>query len=121
MLFDLLVKTSVGYVINYTFVVAFYRIAERIVTDNMENKLNEQFFKTKTKYQNNFSNVKKPFKSKIFNVLITIVLISCYSFIYRSCENRIEKNKRNDVELNQLDDDRYPKHIKQILQTLRPW
>lgn len=65
----------------------------------MENKLNKQFFETKKIHKNNLDKEKKPFKKKIINIIITFVLISSYSVLYKACDKKIEKNKRNDVEL----------------------
>lgn len=56
-------------------------------------KLNEEYFKTKQVYKENYGKQKQSFKRKIMNFLIWIVLIFVVEFLLEQCYNKIEENK----------------------------
>mgnify|MGYP006178068433 CR=1 FL=1 len=56
-------------------------------------KLNEEYFKTKQVYKENYGKQKQSFKRKIMNFLIWIVLIFLVEFLLEQCYNKIEENK----------------------------
>ena len=57
-------------------------------------KLNEEYFKTKQVYKENYGKQKQSFKRKIMNFLIWIVLIFVVEFLLEQCYNKIEQNKK---------------------------
>lgn len=57
------------------------------------NKLNEEYFKTKQVYKENYGKQKLSFKRKIMNFLIWIVLIFVVELLLEQCRNKIEYNK----------------------------
>lgn len=56
-------------------------------------KLNEEYFKTKQVYKENYGKQKQSFKRKIINLIVGIVLIIVCDFLLKQCYNKIEQNK----------------------------
>lgn len=59
----------------------------------MNNKLNEEYFKTKKEYQERLKRNKFNFKRGFINVLITFLLIFVFNGLYKSCNKKIEENR----------------------------
>lgn len=62
--------------------------------------LKNEYFETKKKHKENYKKAKLNRKSKVINLIITVGVISIYSFLYKSCTRRIEQNKKIDIEIN---------------------
>ena len=70
----------------------------------MGGKLNEQYFKTKKIHKENQSTKKLSSRKKIRNLIITIILISVYFILNKSCQERIDQNKKIDLLKNENKD-----------------
>jgi hypothetical protein len=61
-------------------------------------KLNENYFETRKKHKKEFKKQKLTLKKSAMNLIIIFTLIFLYSIISKSCDERIERNKKNDME-----------------------
>lgn len=62
----------------------------------MSNKLNEQYFETKKKFQNT-KKKEFTFKRGLINLIVFFILIFVYNILHKDCSNRINNNKKNDI------------------------
>ncbi len=63
------------------------------------NKLNDDFFETKRKYKENYKGNKISVYKIIRNLLITLLGIYLLNLFTKILNEKIEENKRNDIEL----------------------
>jgi len=58
----------------------------------MPDKLNEQFFKTRKIYRENYTRKKLSFKRKLFNILVAFILVFIIDSLYKNCQRKISEN-----------------------------
>lgn len=64
---------------------------------SINKRLNEQYFETKRKQKEGREKHKLTPKQKLVRFLLIAVLTYVSSVLYRSCQERIEENKRKDL------------------------
>ena len=63
----------------------------------MNNKLNQQYFKTKNLHKKNYRKRKLTTKQKLINICIVAIIIMMYNLVAKKCENKIQKNITNNA------------------------
>ena len=63
----------------------------------MNNKLNQQYFKTKNLHKKNYIKKKLTTKRKLINICIVAIIIMMYNLVAKKCENKIQENITNDA------------------------
>ncbi len=64
---------------------------------SINKRLNEQYFETKRKHKEGREKHKLTPKQKLVRFLLIAVLTYISSVLYKSCQDRIEENKRKDL------------------------
>jgi len=56
-------------------------------------KLNDEYFEAKKIYKENYKKRKITYKQRIFNIVITALLISIVHYFQKGCSRRIKENE----------------------------
>jgi len=63
-------------------------------------KLNDEYFKAKKIYKEDYKKRKITFRQRILNIIITALLLSIVHYFQKGCSRRIKENEKKSIIVN---------------------